>query len=331
MQVSFENGISLRIAGQDFCIDPHRKINSETFSIISHAHSDHTHLRQNSTHHCSKETKGILNEKFKKSELKILDSKAKFKKDSIEVSLHSAGHILGSNQIQFVNGCNVVVTSDFKLQDDLLLDGAKVLESDVLIIESTFGKPEFVFPPREEVFEKMQRWCQKELKDNKKVILSGYALGKAQEITKFCNDYLSESPGVYASVFRNNQLYEQEGAKLGGYELLEGNLNDFNVLIIPPFNLNNGLRHAIQLSSTQKISTAFCTGWTFRYGFDQLFPLSDHADFTQLLHYVEQSHPKQVYTIYGFAQEFAQFINKKLGIKAKPLEEANQKDLTDFV
>ncbi|MBR9707219.1 MAG: hypothetical protein GOV15_02165, partial [Candidatus Diapherotrites archaeon] len=102
--------------------------------------------------------------------------------------------------------------------------------------------------------------------------------------------------------------------------------------IIPPSNLNLGVVGALAYQFKRNFVTAFASGWagTFSRGTDKQFPLSSHGDFNQVLSYIEQSNPKQVYTVYGFANEMAQAIRRRTGIKAESLVKKKQADLTQF-
>jgi len=332
MIISQGNGIEVSLNSEKILVDPNRKPASDCRAVISHGHSDHSNaVNKKNEFICSKQTKELIQKTKPEARLKEIELKKKIDLAGFELSLYSSGHVLGSTQLSLVNGKKIVLTSDFKLQDSLLFKGAEVLSSDVLVIESTFGKPDYVFPEREEVYSLMASWCKKELKHGKRILLSGYKLGKAQELTKFCNEFLGEVPAVHESIYALNQVYESNKVKLGGYHLLaNGNLNEHNVIIIPPFNLGNGLMHAIQLSSNKKISSAVATGWPDRFGFNESFPLSDHADFNQLMQYVQESSPKLVLTCHGFDLELARQVKKKTGINARPLSNASQKILSEF-
>jgi len=155
-------------------------------------------------------------------------------------------------------------------------------------------------------------------------------LGKSQELTKVVNEYTGITPLVHDSVFRNNAVYEKHGTKLGDYIQLDHNLKDSSVLIMPPSLVNHNILQVLQFSLHKKIFSGMATGWSFRNGFDTLFPLSDHADFGQLLHYVEQAEPKLVVTMHGFEREFASYVQRRLGIAARPLCEEGQKTITEF-
>ena len=77
---------------------------------------------------------------------------------------------------------------------------------------------------------------------------------------------------------------------------------------------------------------AMISGWAvepnavYRYQVDAAFPLSDHADYDDLLRYVELVQPKRVLTLHGFAAEFARDLRER-GVEAWALSEQNQLEL----
>jgi putative mRNA 3-end processing factor len=58
---------------------------------------------------------------------------------------------------------------------------------------------------------------------------------------------------------------------------------------------------------------------------DYVMPLSDHCDYKELLHVVEKSDPKKVFTFHGFADEFARSLIN-LGYNAEPIRNGYRKD-----
>ena len=87
------------------------------------------------------------------------------------------------------------------------------------------------------------------------------------------------------------------------------------------------------LSRIPAVRTAAITGWAidpraiYRYRCDAAFPLSDHADFPDLLRFVELVQPRRVLTLHGFAREFATTLRGR-GIEALALGRANQLELS---
>jgi len=327
VKIKHEKGLLL----EEIIVDSSVASSKRKNFIITHAHSDHAKVSasKEKTFFMTPETKKLIKTRDKKEfNVKEIPFKKKFFLDEKEIEFFHSGHILGSSQIQ-VNSGEIVLTSDFKLNDSVLFNGAKILEAETLVIESTFGSPEYVFPERKKIYEEIEKWGKQELKENKLLVLGGYSIGKAQELTKISNKFLDETPLVHPTIFEPNKVYEQSGTKLGKFELLNHNFKEFNVLIIPPHLLNPDLIKALEISSGRKVSSAVFSGWNGFYG-TKSFPLSDHADFNQLIKYVKESGAKNVLTHHGFAEQFASSIRRKLGINARPLNKSSQSNLLDF-
>ena len=78
----------------------------------------------------------------------------------------------------------------------------------------------------------------------------------------------------------------------------------------------------------EKISrprTCFCSGWALGgnggyYRCDQMIPLSDHADCSDLLEFARTCKAGRVYTTHGFTTELAELM-QQAGIDATPVPE----------
>ncbi len=325
MQICSEKGLLV----EKIAIDPERG-SRQCNAVITHAHADHVALNNESNFICSEETKAIVETRFSHMQKSTaLRFNEKIAIDGTTISLHNSGHILGSAQVLVEGNQTIAVTSDFKLQDSLIQKKAEVLPCDILVIESTFGLPCHSFPEREQVYNEIGDWVRKSSK-NGFVVLAGYSLGKAQELTAIVNKYAGIAPLVHESVFLNNETYKQLGVNLGDYIKLNHNLNESNVLIMPPSLLDRHLLQFLGLSLHKKVNSAIATGWTFKSSYDRLFQLSDHADFGQLMQYVQEAKPRLVLTMHGFEQEFASYVQRRLGIAAKPLGMHEQKTLVEY-
>src|SRR5204863_6885568 len=108
------------------------------------------------------------------------------------------------------------------------------------------------------------------------------------------------------------------------------NANDVagKVLICPP-----SANRSRMLERFPRNRIAMISGWAvepsaiYRYQVDAAFPLSDHADYDDLLRYVDLVQPKRVLTLHGFAGHFARDLRAR-GIEAWALTEENQMELT---
>jgi len=310
-------------------IDPGSGCKSEK-ALISHGHSDHVSLNAKTEFFCSNETAAIIESRYStKAKLMPLAFEKKFAFEEAGVSLHNSGHILGSSQFLIEGEKTVAVTTDFKMQDSLIQKGASPLKCDVLVIESTFGLPTYSFPSREQVYSQISSFIKEKSKKGL-VVLAGYSLGKAQELTAIVNEFAGIVPLVHESIAKNNLVYEKQGVKLGKFIELNHNLNESPVLIMPPSLINHHLLQALEFSLHKKVFSAMATGWESRNGYDAVFPLSDHADFAQLLQYVKEAEPKLVLTMHGFEKEFANYVHRRLGITARPLNHKGQKTIMEF-
>ncbi len=318
-----DNGLVFR----DLLIDPH-KVPKHAKVYLSHAHSDHVKLSKKSEFFATPETIDLVRQRFGEAKFSSIGFKKKKSISDFDLELYPNGHILGSAQAKFgADGKEFVFTSDFRLQDSFLFKGAEPLEAETLVLETTFGSPKYVFPKQDEVVSGMIDWIGKKSKQGL-VLLSGYSLGKAQELTMISNE-AGVVPIVHDSIFDSNKIYEKHGVKLGEYLKLDHNLKDSSVVIMPPQLVDKHLFATLEHFDKRKIFSALATGWEYKGAYDELFPLSNHADYNDLVEYVKASNPKLVLTDHGFCEEFARKLNK-IGYNAKPLKQHKQKLMSEF-
>lgn len=239
-------------------------------------------------------------------------------------TLLPAGHVLGSAQMFFESEeGSLLYTGDFKLRPGLSCESATARHADTLVMETTFGLPRYQFPPAAEVTAAVVKFCHEALEDGDTPVLLGYALGKAQEI-------LAVLAGaglpimLHGAIAKIARVYEDFGIVFPPFEKYDAPNLPGHVLVCPP-NVN-GSR---MLTAIKKRRVAMLTGWAMDSGavhrlqVDAAFPLSDHADYPDLLRYVELVKPHRVLTLHGFAQEFARDLRAR-GIEAWSLTGADQ-------
>ena len=154
-------------------------------------------------------------------------------------------------------------------------------------------------------------------------MLLGYSLGKAQEVLSAL-----EGTGfplmLHGSIWQMTQLYEGLGVVFPNYSRFEPEEVEGHVLICPPATASSAM-----LENITKKRVAMITGWgidersVHRYQCDAVFPLSDHADYGELMEMVGLVHPKRVFTLHGYAEEFARDLRRR-GIDAWSLTGGNQ-------
>ncbi len=246
----------------------------------------------------------------------------------ITATLLPAGHVLGSAMLHACRGDeSLLYTGDFKLRRCRTVPCAQPRQADILLTESTFGHPMYRFPPAAEVEQQLVDLVTDALRRGRQPIVYGYSLGKAQEIIRILTD-AGLRVTQHGAVARMSAFYERFGVWLGRPEQLRHyrsedfsgpsalDLHERGVLVAPPDNARTGF--------TQQFGTNLCrivvTGWSmlknaiWRYGVDHALPLSDHADFNELLELIRIVNPRQIITTHGYA-EFPDHL-AKLGIQA---------------
>ncbi len=239
---------------------------------------------------------------------------------SHELTLFSAGHVLGSSQL-LIEGerGRFVYTGDFKLEHSHTAEPPEVKRCDVVLMECTYGRPQYVFPPRAEVAGAMVAWARRTLEDGAVPIFFAYSLGKAQEALAILGR-AGLPLTAHGAIAAMAAVYEDAGVALPPYERYEAaSFDGARVLVWPPSG--RALPAAVR---GKAVRTAALTGWVigkganFRHGTDTGFPLSDHADFPSLLRYIELAQPKKVLLNHGW-KDFV-FRLRRLGIDAEYLE-----------
>jgi Cft2 family RNA processing exonuclease len=243
------------------------------------------------------------------------------------LTLFSAGHVLGSSQLMIEGEAgSFVYTGDFKLDHSYTAEPPEVKRCDVVLMECTYGRPQYAFPPRSEIAGQMVAFATDTLANGGVPVFFAYSLGKAQEAMAILGRG-GIRVAVHGAVHAMSQVYEDAGIDLPPYERYDATTFDGScALVWPPSG--RALPKALRGRKTQ---TAILTGWSldrtarFRYGVDRGFPLSDHADYPALLRYIELAQPKKVLLNHGW-RDFV-FRLRKMGIDAEHLEENAQLSL----
>jgi len=310
--ISLKNGIEIKINDKKLCLDP-RHAEAGALSFVSHAHLDHIPRKISGELILSRETQSLA--QAVRNNIQGSESHENFFYENIEVKLHNAGHMLGSSQISIQNGLKITYTGDLNLKGGFTAGRAEVIPCDILIIESTFGMPYYEFPEKEETIKEIIDWAEECFSKGKKPALLAYALGKSQELIKGLSEKISIAASRKIYDFCRN--YNALGADLGEYASMDnvGKDSDYLFLFPPSFSKE------VQSKEYEK---AVASGWAaheetkFRFGASRGFVFSDHCDFYSLLEYANKASPQAIYTLHGYAEEFAQELRKR-DFYAEPL------------
>ena len=298
--------------------------------MVSHAHADHTRgFRHKGLKQSTSETRDIheaLNDN-QIANFVSLDIDHKIVFDDLEIVARNAGHMLGSAQFLVrTPSSTVLYTGDINCIDTLTTKGAQPERCDVLVIEATYGSPLYKFPPREVVYSGIVEWAIDTIKQGSIPCLHVYAAGKAQEIVRLFNIYTRLPVIVNPLLDGVNDAYRNRGHELHWHpsNTEEGRRTldkDPCVYVTTPSDKHHlGRRH----------SRAYATGWALSSKRRATaFPLSSHADFSQLVAFIKACSPRRVFIFTGFADELRASLRTRLGIEARVVPSYLQRTLAE--
>ena len=314
---------ALRVEAIDLWIDSMR---ARERCYVSHGHSDHA--REHGVVVATPGTAGLCRVRFRRRvEFEERAYNEPWDERDHRLTLFSAGHVLGSSQL-LVEGerGRFVYTGDFSLAPSFTAEPAEVKRCDVVLMECTFGRPHYVFPPRDEVAEEIARFARLALETDAVPVFFAYSLGKAQEAMAILGS-AGIPIAVHSAVAAISDAYVRCGVALPEYQRYDAAAFRGNhALIWPP-----SARALPRSFGRRRARTAVLTGWAldasahYRYGADRAFPLSDHADYPGLLAYVERAQPRKVLLFHG-RRDFVHRL-RRLGVDAEYLENHAQLSL----
>lgn len=304
----------------DFHIDPWR---STPRAIVTHAHSDHARFgsRQYIT---STEGCHVLRKRMgDAAEIETLAYREPLLINGVKVSLHPAGHILGSSQVRVEYRGEVwVVTGDFKIGSDTTCSEFESVRCHTLISECTFGLPIYRWEEDERLFESINRWWKNNADDGRPSVLFAYSLGKAQRLLAGLDPSIGPIY-CHGAVQSLNEAYRQTGIDLPEtqYTGRDGEKSRWHgaMIVAPPSALGS-----VWMRKFRGASTAFASGWMLirgnrrRRNVDRGFVLSDHADWNGLLTAIDSSQAERVLLTHGQTAPMERYLREK-GIEADSL------------
>jgi putative mRNA 3-end processing factor len=307
----------------DFFIDPWRGVER---AIITHAHSDHA--RWGSRYYlCHHHSKPLLQLRLgAANNIQSIGWKEPVLMNGVKVSLHPAGHIIGSSQIRIEYKGEVwVITGDYKLENDGLSGAWEPVKCHTLLTESTFGLPVYQWQPQAAIYASMQQWVQRNQQEKLSSVLVAYSLGKAQRILQPLSQ-VSDRIFVHGAIWNTHETLLQAGWNLPTVqrltpetpkEMLKG-----AVIIAPP-----SAEDSPWMRRFAPYSTGVCSGWmqvrgnARRRSVDAGFALSDHCDWPSLLQAVDATGAQKVFVTHGFQSVLSRYLNEK-GIESHEVKTA---------
>jgi putative mRNA 3-end processing factor len=302
----------LYCAAGDFYIDPWRPVPR---AIITHAHSDHARFGSE-VYVCHRDTAPILRKRLGDVTIETVTYGEILTRNGVELSLHPAGHVLGSAQVRVaLNGETWVASGDYKLEGDGVSPAFEPLRCHAFITESTFGLPIYRWRPQGDVFAMIDLWRRENMAAGRASILFAYALGKAQRVLANVDPALG--PIVcHGAVEAINALYREAGIVLPPTRLVTeiNNKRDFAqaLILAPP-----SAAASPWLKRFGDYSDALASGWMQvrgnrrRRGLDRGFALSDHADWPGLIGTIEATGAERILVTHGYMEALTRYLREK--------------------
>jgi Cft2 family RNA processing exonuclease len=322
LDVRYCKGVELPELG--LWLDPAKR---RPLAFVSHAHSDHVGAHAEVILTAS--TASLMRARVGGRRIeRTLAYGEPLELGTAVIRLLPAGHITGSAQIHIeTEAGSLLYTGDFKLRESRSAQACQWQRADTLVMETTFGLPRYVLPPARQVEADVVHFCRESLAEGRIPVLLAYSLGKAQEAVWMLLEN-GLAPMLHPATFKMTEICR--GLVPGfpaGYAAWNADDIAGRVLLLPPGRAARGA-----LSKLGPVRTAVLTGWAldpatrYRSKCDAAFAWSDHADYPDLLRYVELVQPRKVLTLHGFAAAFATDLRAR-GIEAWALSEENQLQL----
>ncbi|MDX2066559.1 MAG: ligase-associated DNA damage response exonuclease [Fimbriimonadaceae bacterium] len=286
----------------DVYIDPWRAVDR---AIITHAHSDHA--RWGSRHYlCAAPGVEVLRLRLAGANVHGIDYGEVATVNGVRITLHPAGHILGSAQVRLEHRGEVaVVSGDYKTAPDTTCATFEPVPCHTFVTESTFGLPIYRWRPDAEIFAEINDWWAENQRLGVASLLMGYALGKAQRALSGLNPELGPIV-LHGSMTSLTEAYRHAGIALPPTRTVSEMPRDTDwsqVLILAPPSAQ-GTPWTRRFGDHR---TAFMSGWMAirgtrrRRAIDRGFVLSDHVDWPSLMTAIDATGAETVWVTHGYS------------------------------
>src|SRR2546423_2607154 len=234
-EVVWDRGVSL--PGPRRWLDP---LVVRSFAFIPPAPTDHARRHKEAL--LTPQTLALIPEARRPRGWRMLGFGETMRRGEGRVTLYPAGHMLGSAQLHFEHdGTSVLYTGDIKLRQPGGVPPTFVPQADILILESTYGRPHFRFGDPDSTVEAIARWCRLALDSRVTPVLLCHALGKTEEMM------LALAPYGFEFALEKRcapcaRDYAAAGRPLPGWVELDGEVEPGRVVIAPPVGKDESRR-----------------------------------------------------------------------------------------
>ena len=308
-------------AGQ-FYIDPWRPVAT---AVLTHGHGDHARVGMG-CYHTSAEGLPILQWRLGDQDYRVHEYGQPFMLGNARVSLHPAGHVLGSAQVRIeADGQTWVVSGDYKRQPDPTCSPFEVVACDTFITEATFGLPIYRWPGTADVAQDIVQWRDHCAARGEAAILYCYALGKAQRVLAELKPFIDRPVYVHGAIAAGVDVYRHAGIDMADTQGVIDADGDSpasragfagELIIAPPSAAGSAW-----LRRFRKAQHGFASGWMRlrrRRNMDRGFVVSDHADWPDLLRTIHDTGARRVIATHGDTDALVRTLNEA-GVAAETL------------
>ncbi|HEY2031040.1 MAG TPA: MBL fold metallo-hydrolase [Myxococcales bacterium] len=242
---------------------------------------------------------------------------------SLRLTVHPAGHVLGSAQLRVEGpGLDLVWAADLGgsgRRASATAEPLEQLECETLALNALYGHPRYQFPPRDEALERALEFVQKTRRSGQTPVLIASPFGATQDVLRHFDGRALLR--LHPAAHRACEVYAALGVKLSGYVKLD---EAGDTVVVPPsFKLSRlpaGSYRTCILSGRAMLGHADA---------DEAIALSDHAGFDELVDYAQKSQAQRVIAVHGHADELARALREK-GMDAVALRDQHQLRLPGF-
>lgn len=314
-----------------FHIDPSSPVPR---AIVTHGHSDHAragHAAVLATAETAAIMRVRLGEGFAGT-VETLPLGETLAVGETRISLHPAGHILGSAQVLIEHqGRRVVVTGDYKCRPDPTCKSFELVRCDLLVTEATFGLPVFRHEPDGREISRLLE-CRAQNPD-RTVLIGVYGLGKCQRLIALLRRAGYDRPlYLHGALTALCDLYVALGHDLGDLRAVGGTDRAAlagEIALCPPSALAD--RWSRRLVEPV---TAFASGWmrvrgrARQRGVELPLVISDHADWPELVATIRGSGAEEIWVTHGREEALVHQIGR-MGLRGRALALVGREEETE--
>ena len=303
----------LYCAAGDFYVDPWKRVER---AVITHAHADHA--RPGMGRYLTAEPgRRVLQERMPaQARIDTLRFGETRTIGDVKLSLHPAGHLLGSAQVRIeVGGRVLVISGDYKTAPDRTCDDFEPVRCHEFITESTFGLPIYRWPTQQAIFDGINAWWRRSRDQGRSCVVFAYSLGKAQRVLSGLDPSIGPIL-LHGAVDKMTTIYREQGLPMPPTRYADPQAAKQTrgqaLVVAPPASAGTPW-----MRKFGEVNTAFASGWMLVRGMrrwralDRGFPLSDHVDWDGLLQTIEATGAERIGVTHGYVDTVVRWLQEQ--------------------